>query len=947
MSENQKYISVKGARVNNLKNIDLKIPKEKLVVMTGLSGSGKTSLAFDTIYAEGQRRYVESLSAYARQFLGGIDKPDVDAIEGLSPAIAIDQKTTSNNPRSTVGTITEIYDYLRLLYARIGHAYCPVHHKEISFQTAAEMTEKVLSYPEGSKTLILAPVVMAEKGRHEKTREFIARAGYERTEVDGRFYSELGEIPELDKNRKHSINVVIDRLKVRPEVRETLNQSIEAALELSGGRVIFVIEGERLFMSEHLACPDCDFSLPKLQPAFFSANSPLGACPECKGIGYTKQVDLAILIPDPAVPVDQGAIIFYKNLIASQNIDWQNLVGLAKYYEIDLGKTWGELTEREQALILYGSPEAIDYEIVTQTMTMQRHKVVEGVVPLIMRRYRETTSNSAREYYNKFLNDITCPACGGKKLAPAPLSVLVGGVNIIDLTAKTVSALIEFFARLALVPTEAEIAKLVIKEIKARLGFLAEVGIGYLTLARSAGSLSGGEAQRIRLATQIGSQLSGVLYVLDEPSIGLHPADSMRLMESLKRMRDLGNSLIIVEHDEEIMWESDYLIDIGPLSGDYGGEVVATGTPAEVAQNKHSITGDYLSGRKQIPWRTSYRQPEQAAVTVTGCRHNNLKNIDVTIKRGAVTVFTGISGSGKSSLVTETIAPLLGHTKTKPGAYSTFTSHYDARDFRLAVIDQKPIGRTPRSNPATYTGVFTEIRNLFAALPEAQARGYAIGRFSFNVKGGRCERCQGDGVIKIPMHFLPDVYIKCKDCDGKRYNEATLQIKYKGKNIYDVLNMRVAEASKFFAAIPKISRYLDKLMRVGLGYIKLGQPSTSLSGGEAQRIKLARELDTDCIDYTFYILDEPTTGLHSDDVARLLKVIHSLADEGGTVVIIEHNLDVIKQADYIFDLGPEGGDAGGYLVAQGTPDELRQNRASYTGRFLQQRWEREHEHKPA
>ena len=932
----QKYISIKGARENNLKNIDLKIPKDKLIVMTGLSGSGKTSLAFDTIYAEGQRRYVESLSAYARQFLGNVNKPDVDSIEGLSPAISIDQKTTNKNPRSTVGTVTEIYDYFRLLYARIGEAYCPEHNVLIESQTINQMTDKILSYDEGSKVIIMAPVVVRQKGRHEKTIELLRKEGFARARIDGEIVSLDDEI-ELDKNVRHIIEVIIDRIKVKEEVRSRLYNSLETAVKLGDGKVLVSINDNEMIFSEQLACPYCDFSIPKLEPSLFSFNAPFGACDECKGLGFLQQISIDLLVPDDTKTIRQGAIRYLKNIVDTENIEWQTFEILMKHYNISLDVPFKDLTDFDKDIILHGSKEPIKYSITSRGFnTFNKFQYIEGIADLIERRYKETTSSFSREYYNSFLADIECPKCKGKKLSKAALSVKVGGLNIIELTELTVCEIYDFINNLKLTPTQMQIASLVLKEIKARLQFLINVGLDYLTLSRQASTLSGGESQRIRLATQIGSHLTGVLYVLDEPSIGLHPRDNSKLIQTLKEMRDLGNTLVVVEHDEEIMRQSDYLVDIGPFAGVHGGEVIASGTPNEVMQCENSITGQYLAKKKFIPVPSFRRSGNGLSLMIKNATENNLQGLNVEIPLGKFVLVTGVSGSGKSTLVNEilvkTLQRKINKSKIIPGKCDGIDGIENLD--KVIQIDQSPIGRTPRSNPATYTGVFDHIRDLFAETQEAKERGYLKGRFSFNVKGGRCEKCWGDGVIRIEMHFLPDVYIPCEECHGTRYNRETLEVKYKGKTIADVLDMTVEEACSFFSNIPQIKNKLDTLNKVGLGYIKLGQSSTTLSGGEAQRVKLASELYKKITDKSIFILDEPTTGLHTDDVKRLLEVLNYMVNQGATVVVIEHNLDVIKQADYIIDLGPEGGYKGGSIVGLGTPEEISENENSFTGQYL-------------
>ena len=932
----QKFIDIKGARENNLKNVSLKIPKDKLIVMTGLSGSGKTSLAFDTIYAEGQRRYVESLSAYARQFLGNVNKPDVDSIEGLSPAISIDQKTTNKNPRSTVGTVTEIYDYFRLLYARIGKSYCPEHGVLIESQTITQMTNKIMSYEEGSKVIIMAPVVVRSKGKHEKTFELLRKDGFARVRINGEIH-DLDEDIDLDKNIKHTIEVIVDRIKIKEESRSRLYNSLETSVKLADGKVLVSINDNEMIFSEQLACPYCDFSIPKLEPSLFSFNAPFGACDECKGLGFLQQISLDLLVPDDTKTIRQGAIRYLKNIVDTENIEWQTFEILMKHYNISLDVPFKDLTDFEKDIILHGSKEPIKYSITSRGLnTFHKVQYIEGIADLIERRYKETTSSFSREYYNSFLADIECPKCHGKKLSPATLSVKVGGLNIIELTELTVVEIYDFFEKLQLTDTELQIASLILKEIKARLQFLINVGLDYLTLARAASTLSGGESQRIRLATQIGSHLTGVLYVLDEPSIGLHPRDNEKLIMTLKEMRDLGNTLVVVEHDEEIMKQADYLVDIGPKAGIHGGNVIAAGTPEEVMENDNSITGQYLSKKKFVPVPSSRRGGNSLSLTIKNATENNLQGLNVEIPLGKFVLVTGVSGSGKSTLVNEILVKSLQKkiygSKVIPGKCDGIEGMENVD--KIIQIDQSPIGRTPRSNPATYTGVFDHIRDLFASTQESLMRGYQKGRFSFNVKGGRCERCWGDGVIRIEMHFLPDVYIPCEECHGTRYNSETLEVKYKGKNIAEVLDMTVEEACDFFSNIPQIKNKLDTLNNVGLGYVKLGQSSTTLSGGEAQRVKLASELYKKITPKTIFVLDEPTTGLHTDDVKRLLEVLNYMVDQGATVVVIEHNLDVIKQADYIIDLGPEGGYKGGTIVATGTPEEVCQVKESYTGQFL-------------
>lgn len=929
-------ITIKGARENNLKNINLEIPRDKLVVMTGVSGSGKSSLAFDTIYAEGQRRYVESLSAYARQFLDNVDKPDVDSIEGLSPAISIDQKTTSRNPRSTVGTVTEVYDYLRLLYARIGRPTCPTHHIEISSQTFEQMCEKVMSYPEESKVMILSPIAENRKGTFEKTLEILRKDGYTKVIIDDETY-ELDEEIELDKNKKHNILVIVDRLKLRSDVRSRLYESIENACNLSDGKIYVDIEGERLLFSEHYACPYCEFTVGKLEPTMFSFNSPMGACPTCHGLGFISTIDPESLITDENLSIADGAIRYLKNIVFTENIEWQMYKALFKYYDIDLFKPYKDLTDLQKDVIMNGSKEPIAYEINSSGgISMRKNKVIEGLAGLILRRYQETSSNMQREYYGSYMKELTCPDCHGMRLSTNSLSVRVGGKNIHEFTEMSIVQALDFIDNLKLSILEEKIGKLILKEIKNRLSFLKEVGLEYLTLSRKAGSLSGGEAQRIRLATQIGSKLTGVLYVLDEPSIGLHQRDNHKLIQALKEMRDLGNTLIVVEHDEEIMHECDYIIDIGPYAGIHGGEVVAYGTPEEVKNNENSITGAYLSGRKKIDVPVARRSGNGKKLIIRGAKENNLKNIDVEIPLQKLVLVTGVSGSGKSTLVNDilynAISSKLYRSKLEVGKHDSIEGIEEIE--KIINIDQAPIGRTPRSNPATYTGVFDAIRDLFATTIEAKKRGYTKSRFSFNVKGGRCESCWGDGVIRIAMNFLPDVYVPCEACHGKRYNKETLECRYKDKSIADVLDMTVDEAVDFFQNIPTIYPKMKTMQEVGLGYVKLGQSATTLSGGEAQRVKLASELHKKITDKTLFIFDEPTTGLHSYDVDKLMKMINKIVDAGATAVVIEHNLDVIKIADHIIDLGPNGGDEGGTIVATGTPEEVMENPISATAPFL-------------
>jgi len=938
-------IEVKGARVHNLKNIDVTLPRDQLVVLTGLSGSGKSSLAFDTIYAEGQRRYVESLSAYARQFLGQMDKPDVDAIEGLSPAISIDQKTTSRNPRSTVGTVTEIYDYLRLLYARIGHPICPNHGIEIASQTVEQMVDRIMAYPERTRLQVLAPVVSGKKGRHVKLLDDIKKQGFVRVRIDGEML-DLGEEIELDKNKKHSIDIVVDRIVIKDGIEPRLADSLETALKLADGRVVIdVIGEEELLFSEHLACPICGFSIDKLEPRMFSFNSPFGACPECDGLGAKLEVDPSLVIPDASLTLNEGAIAPWEP-ISSQYYP-QLLKAVCEHFGIDMDTPVKDLPKHQMEIILYGSGNERIYFHYENDFGQVRDNMIqfEGVLNNIERRYRETSSDFTREQMEKYMAQQPCPKCKGYRLKPESLAVKVGGKHISEVTDYSIAEARSFFAHLELTEKEQAIARLILREIESRLGFLVNVGLDYLTLSRSAGTLSGGEAQRIRLATQIGSRLTGVLYILDEPSIGLHQRDNDRLIATLRQMADIGNTLIVVEHDEDTMLAADYLIDIGPGAGVHGGKVVAAGTPREVMKNPDSLTGQYLSGKKFIPLPPERRKGDGRFVEIRGAKENNLKNINVKFPLGLFIAVTGVSGSGKSTLVNEilhkALAQKLQRAKAKPGAYKEIKGieHLD----KVIDIDQSPIGRTPRSNPATYTGVFDDIRDVFASTNEAKIRGYKKGRFSFNVKGGRCEACHGDGIIKIEMHFLPDVYVPCEVCHGKRYNRETLEVQYKGKNIADVLDMTVEDAISFFENIPKIRRKLQTIADVGLGYVKLGQPATTLSGGEAQRVKLASELHRRSTGRSFYILDEPTTGLHVHDIAKLLDVLQRLVENGDTVLVIEHNLDVIKTADYIIDLGPEGGDGGGTVVATGTPEKVAEHPTSYTGKYLKPVLERDRE----
>ena len=935
----QENIIVKGARANNLKNIDVTIPRDKLVVMTGVSGSGKSSLAFDTIYAEGQRRYVESLSSYARMFLGQMDKPDVDYIEGLSPAISIDQKTTSKNPRSTVGTVTEIYDYLRLLWARAGTPHCPKCGKEIRQQTIDQIIDQVLALPEGTRIQVMAPVIRGKKGEHAKVFEDAKRSGYVRARVDGSLY-ELDEEIKLEKNKKHSIEIIVDRLIIRPDIRQRLTDSVETAAKLSGGLVIVNLlrEEKDLSFSQNYACEDCGISMEELTPRMFSFNNPFGACPTCTGLGNQLKADPALIVQDGEKSILDGAIQASGwNNIRGDGISRMYFDALSKKYKFSLTEPWNSLSDEAKNIILYGTKgETLELHYDQPRGKGVLKQAFEGICNNIERRYKETQSDASRKELEELMSECPCPDCQGRRLRKESLAVTVGEKNIYEFTTLSVEDALTWMDGLTLTEQQMLIADRILKEIRSRLGFLKSVGLGYLTLARSAGTLSGGESQRIRLATQIGSSLMGVLYILDEPSIGLHQRDNDKLLATLKNLRDLGNSLIVVEHDEDTMRAADYLIDIGPGAGVHGGQVVAAGTPAEVMANPDSLTGQYLSGKKKIEVPAVRRPGNGKVLKVIGAAENNLRHIDVEFPLGTFTVVTGVSGSGKSSLVNEVLFKRLGaelmRMKVRPGKCDRIEG-IEQLD-KVVNIDQSPIGRTPRSNPATYTGLFNDIRDLFASTQEAKSRGYGQGRFSFNVRGGRCEACSGDGLLKIEMHFLPDIFVPCEVCKGRRYNRETLEVRYKGKNIADVLDMTVDEALDFFSALPKLKKRLQTLQDVGLGYVKLGQPSTELSGGEAQRVKLATELSKQATGKTIYILDEPTTGLHSDDVRKLLEVLQRLVDAGNTVVVIEHNLDVIKCADHLIDLGPEGGDGGGTIVVTGTPEEVAACPASFTGQYL-------------
>ena len=939
------YIKIEGARAHNLKNINVQIPRDKLVVVTGLSGSGKSSLAFDTIYAEGQRRYVESLSAYARQFLGQMDKPDVDNIEGLSPAISIDQKTTSHNPRSTVGTVTEIYDYLRLLYARAGRPHCPNCGKPITQQSVDQMVDRIMQLPAGAKLLIMAQLVRGKKGEHKKVLEQIRREGYVRVRIDGELH-DLGEEITLEKQKKHTIEIVVDRLVVREGMESRLADSLETALHAGEGVVyVQVVDGDLLMFSENFACVDCGISLPEIAPRMFSFNSPFGACPVCTGLGSHKEFDPALVVPDPTLSVADG--VFAPLSKNPNSYGMRAITALLAAHDYDAHTPWNRMDKKTQKMLLYGSDEYVSFQYTNMFGEEKEYHVpYEGVLPALTRRYRETDSEEMRESYEDYMTDTPCSACHGARLKPEALAVTVGGKNIAALTALTIREADAFLtaAEQDFTPREAKIAGEILKEIHARLHFLLDVGLDYLTLSRAASTLSGGEAQRIRLATQIGSGLMGVLYILDEPSIGLHQRDNNRLLATLRHLRDLGNTLIVVEHDEDTMYAADHIIDIGPGAGEHGGEVVAEGTATEIMKNPASITGQYLSRKKFIPVPAERRRGNGYFLEIVGAAENNLKDVNVKFPLGTLTLVTGVSGSGKSTLVNEIlyrgVASRLYRAKGKPGKHKKIKGleHID----KVINIDQQPIGRTPRSNPATYTGVFDAIRELFSQVSESRMRGYKAGRFSFNVKGGRCEACRGDGILKIEMQFLPDVYVPCEVCKGARYNRETLEVHYKGKTIAEVLDMTIDEAVEFFANVPRIARKLEIIRDVGLGYIRLGQPATTLSGGEAQRVKLATELARRSTGKTLYILDEPTTGLHAADIHKLLLILQRLVDGGDTVVVIEHNLDVIKTADHIIDLGPEGGTGGGTIVAQGTPEEIVKVKASYTGQFLRPLLEEKH-----
>lgn len=932
-------IVVKGARENNLKDITVSIPKDSLVVFTGLSGSGKSTLAFDTIFNEGQRRYIESLSSYARQFLGSFEKPDVDSIEGLSPAISIDQKTTSHNPRSTVGTVTEIYDYLRLLFARVGKPYCPHHHEPIVAFTPKEMMDVIYTYPLGTRIQILSPIVRSEKGTHKDTLAKIKSQGYERLRID-KENIRIDEVSELEKNKRHDIDIIIDRIVLKEDSRSRIYEALDLALDWSHGYVTLLFDKEEKLLSEHHTCKYCGFSVPKLEPRLFSFNSPMGCCPDCHGLGIKRQAAEDLLVPNPDLSINQGAIAFYKNIVGSKNLDWQDFAMLCKLYKIPLDKPFKDLTPEQKKIVFVGSPVIHQYSLVSSSGNVtHRNNYIEGVAKKIERLYQETNSEMTREWYGRFLRDYECMTCHGARLSDEVLAVRINGLNIFEVTLLSIAQLLDYISdtEKKLNSRELEIAKMIIKEIRNRAEFLSSVGLDYLTLARMSMTLSGGESQRIRLATQIGSKLSGVLYVLDEPSIGLHQRDNERLIGALKEMVDLGNTLIVVEHDEETMRAADFLVDIGPGAGIHGGEVVASGTVDDLIRTPNSITGKYLSGEMFIPIPPARLKGNGKFITVKGAKENNLKSVNAKIPLGCMVLITGVSGSGKSSLINEvlwkaTYKHLNNDSMILPGAYEEIEGLENID--KVINVSQEPIGKTPRSNPATYTKVFDEIRELFAESVEAKARGFDKGRFSFNVVGGRCENCEGAGVTRINMNFLPDVYVKCEHCGGLRYNEETLLCTYKGKNIAEVLDMTIEDALHFFENRPNIKRRLQTLFDVGLGYVKLGQPATTLSGGEAQRVKLAYELQRRPTGKTLYFLDEPTTGLHTDDVARLIRVLQSIVNHGDSVIIIEHNLDVIKVADYIIDLGPEGGNRGGTIVAKGTPEQVAENPNSYTGKYL-------------
>ena len=929
-------IIIKNARENNLKNIDLELPKNKLIVMTGVSGSGKSSLAFDTIYAEGQRRYVESLSAYARQFLGNMNKPEVDSIEGLSPSISIDQKSTNKNPRSTVGTITEIYDYLRLLFARVGTPYCPKHNIPVTEQSIEEMTNKVLEYEVGTKIEIMAPVVHGEKGTQKDLLEELRKEGFVRARIDGEV-RDLNDEIILEKNNKHNIDVIIDRIVIKEDSRGRIFESIETSTKMANGKVVINIIGDKeIVMSENYACPLCDFSIPELEPRLFSFNSPYGACPVCKGLGVNLHIDEDILIPDKSLSIMDGAIVSFQSG-ETLNIAFKKLALVAKHYNIDLYKPVKDLTRKELDIILYRSPDRLDLSLTTRSgSVLKSYDYFEGVITNLERRYMETTSPSIREWIERYMTELPCPSCHQTRLRDEALSVRINNKNIYEVTNMSIRDLLTFFDKLKLTKEQTEVSFLVVKEIKERLTFLKNVGLEYLTLSREAATLSGGEAQRIRLATQIGSRLSGILYVLDEPSIGLHQRDNAKLINSLKEMRDLGNTLIVVEHDTDTMLAADYLVDIGPKAGNEGGYLVACGTPEEVMKNDKSLTGRYLSGKEVIEVPKKRRKGNGKSIKITGCKENNLKNINVEFPLGKFICVTGVSGSGKSTLVNEilckTLSSKINRSKDKPGKFKDIKGIENVD--KIVNITQDPIGRTPRSNPATYTGVFDSIRDVFAETKEAKIHGYDKSRFSFNVKGGRCEACSGDGVKKIEMHFLPDVYVPCDVCNATRYNKETLKIKFKGLNISEILDTRVSDALKVFENVPKVYKTLKVMEEVGLGYVALGQNAVTLSGGEASRVKLAKELQKKPTGKSVFILDEPSTGLHQDDIKKLLVILNRIVDNGDTVIVIEHNLDIIKQADYIIDLGPEGGDFGGTIVAKGTPEEVAKVKESYTGQYL-------------